>query len=614
MSWFGMARSGSRWAVRPGRHGALVGALVLGCAVLNVANGPAARADNHCNTVVVSGGTVFTCDYDGAGTYAFTVPPGVTSVDVVAAGAEGGGTNTAPFNASGGRGASVEDTAVPVGAYQGQALTVVIGGEGGYGEPPGDGGAGGAGGSPGGGGAGGGDGVNGVGGGGGGGYSGLFDESGGTGTALVLAAGGGGAADAGLPGGYTGGTGDIGAGGGAGQANTNCTVAVYEAACGGGGATGTAGGAGGSGSPGDPGYNVNPGGPGGGGTGLAGGAGGNSLIPDDFNTVGGGGGGGGGYYGGGGGGNGEVGGGGAGGGGSSYGITGLTNERPADVAASVTITYEVTAPQAPADVSAVAGDTQISASWSAPADNGNSTITGYRVSAQAGTSTITETLDDPSATSAVIGGLTNGTAYDVTVAAINAVGTSPTAVPASSPLTPTAAAPLITTSDSLAVGVGQNLDFKLSSLGAPKPAVTASGLPGWVTFTPATAGGSATLSGKPPAGAGGVYPVTFGASNGVGFAVTQSATLSVLEFTSAPSATFALGQSDSFTVTTSLPSPAATMALTGGLPPDVSYTVTDGTAVLSGIPAGAAKAYTITFTATFGAAKTTQKFTLTTTG
>jgi hypothetical protein len=88
----------------------------------------------------------------------------------------------------------------------------------------------------------------------------------------------------------------------------------------------------------------------------------------------------------------------------------------------------------------------------------------------------------------------------------------------------------------------------------------------------------------------------------------------VLEFTSAPSATFTLGQSDSFTVTTSLSSPAVTMALTGSLPPDVSYTVNDGSAVLSGIPAGTAKTYTVTFTATFGAAKTTQKFTLSTAG
>jgi hypothetical protein len=66
-------------------------------------------------------------------------------------------------------------------------------------------------------------------------------------------------------------------------------------------------------------------------------------------------------------------------------------------------------------------------------------------------------------------------------------------------------------------------------------------------------------------------------------------------------------------VTTSLSSSAVSIALSGSLPPDVSYTVAGGTATLSGIPVGAAKSYSITFTATLGTATTTQKFTLTTT-
>jgi hypothetical protein len=111
-----------------------------------------------------------------------------------------------------------------------------------------------------------------------------------------------------------------------------------------------------------------------------------------------------------------------------------------------------------------------------------------------------------------------------------------------------------------------------------------------------------------------VYQITFGASNGVGFAVTQNATLSVLEFTSATSATFALNQSDTFTVTTSLASASVALSLSGTLPPDVSFNVgSNGTATLSGVPTGKAKNYSITFKATYGTATTTQKFTLTTT-
>ena len=121
------------------------------------------------------------------------------------------------------------------------------------------------------------------------------------------------------------------------------------------------------------------------------------------------------------------------------------------------------------------------------------------------------------------------------------------------------------------------------------------------------------MSGSPPSGSGGVYPITFGASNGVGFAVTQNATLSVLEFTSATSTTFPLNQSDSFTVTTSLASSSVALSLSGTLPPDVSFNVgSNGTATLSGAPTGKAKKYSITFKATYGTATTTQKFTLTT--
>jgi fibronectin type III domain protein len=548
--------------------------LLLALAVL--AGAKQARASTLPSNCTASGTTV-TCTFSAGPEGAFTVPNGVSTVHVVAVGAAGGGT-------LGGRGGPGAQVIADLGVTPGSTLfaEVAVGG-----------------------GAGGADGA------GGGGESDVrtcsITDPGcpPVGTVqdprLIVAAGGGGAGAAG--GGGNGGDGGVGTSTcNPGTSGTKGTVGTVGGGGEGGGCA--SGGTGGS---------AGPGGVAGtNGTADSGGAGGTTFH--------GGGGGGAGFFGGGGGGSngasngGGAGNGGGGGGGASFGPAGGVFAT-ASTGPQVTISYQAVVPGAPTGVVATPGNTQISVSWTAPASDGGSPITGYVVSAatSGGGTIITQTLSNPSATSAVIGGLDNGTAYDITVAAINAVGTGPAGPFSGNPVTPTASAPLVTSSNSLAVGVGQELNFKVTAAGTPKPTITASGLPSWAIFTPAAHGGSATVSGSPPAGSGGVYPITFGASNGVGFAVTQNATLSVLEFTSAASATFPLNQSDSFTVTTSLSSPSAALSLSGSLPPDVSFNVgSNGTATLSGVPAGKAKNYSITFKATFGTATTTQKFTLTT--
>ena len=90
-----------------------------------------------------------------------------------------------------------------------------------------------------------------------------------------------------------------------------------------------------------------------------------------------------------------------------------------------------TAPTVPRNVSAVAGDTQVTVEWDEPADSGGLSIDGYTVTADSGAGSCTTT----GALTCVVTGLMNGTPYTFTVTARNAAGTGgPSA--ASAPVTP----------------------------------------------------------------------------------------------------------------------------------------------------------------------------------
>lgn len=95
------------------------------------------------------------------------------------------------------------------------------------------------------------------------------------------------------------------------------------------------------------------------------------------------------------------------------------------------------APSAPRAVTATAGHQSATVAWTAPASNGGAPISRYTVTANPGAITVTATGD---ARQTVLGGLVNGTAYSISVTAVNSAGTSPTAMSAG-PVTPALTAP-----------------------------------------------------------------------------------------------------------------------------------------------------------------------------
>ena len=90
-------------------------------------------------------------------------------------------------------------------------------------------------------------------------------------------------------------------------------------------------------------------------------------------------------------------------------------------------------PNAPTSVIATPGNTNATVTWTAPTNNGGTAITSYTVTSSP--EGLFATTPDGTTTSAIVTGLTNGTAYTFTVVATNAVGSSPVSA-ASTPVIP----------------------------------------------------------------------------------------------------------------------------------------------------------------------------------
>ncbi len=139
------------------------------------------------------------------------------------------------------------------------------------------------------------------------------------------------------------------------------------------------------------------------------------------------------------------------------------------VASIVHLGAPATAPAVPTGVTATAGDSRATVSWSAPA-TGGSPITSYTVtpSVHGVAQNPVVVNGSPVPTTTTVTGLANGTAYTFTVRATNAVGTGAESVP-STAVTP-APAPAIALLQKVAAQTGGK-----SSLAVSMPAATSAG-------------------------------------------------------------------------------------------------------------------------------------------
>jgi uncharacterized protein YhjY with autotransporter beta-barrel domain len=151
-------------------------------------------------------------------------------------------------------------------------------------------------------------------------------------------------------------------------------------------------------------------------------------------------------------------------------------------ALTVTQTFAIdgTAPGVPTGVSAVPGNGQATVTFTAPAFDGGSAITGYTATSSPGG--MTGTCSGAAACAITVSGLTNGTAYTFTVTATNATGSGAASAP-SSAITPTATPVAGAASMQYQLNTAVTLDLA--------PYITGSG----VTITAAPQHGSVAVSG-----------------------------------------------------------------------------------------------------------------------
>jgi hypothetical protein len=174
-------------------------------------------------------------------------------------------------------------------------------------------------------------------------------------------------------------------------------------------------------------------------------------------------------------------------------------------------------------------------------------------------------------------------------------------------------APTITSTDAATLAVGTAATVTVTTAGGFPTAVAldyTGSLPPGMVFTD-NSDGTATITGTPERGSGGVYALTISARNDSPQATEQTLTLTVTEpagIESGATATFLHGVTGNFTVATSGGFPrAVTLTATGALPNGLSFVDNgDGTGVLSGTTTMAPGSVSIVLTSSNGVADARQ--------
>jgi len=257
-------------------------------------------------------------------------------------------------------------------------------------------------------------------------------------------------------------------------------------------------------------------------------------------------------------------------------------------------------PGAPTISAATAGDSAATLTWTTPSSNG-SAITGYVVNPYIG-ATAQPTQTFSAATTQTVTGLTAGTAYTFTVAAVNQAGTGPASA-ASAPVTPNNS-PSLNFPAPPSGEVGVAYSNQLTVTGGTSPftwSVSAGTLPPGLTLNASTG----LLSGTPTAAGSSTFTVR------VVDASTQSATQSVtLVIAAAPALSFAPAAGEVNVAYSQQPvrtggtAPFAWAVTAGSLPAGLSINASTG--LVSGSPTAAGSfSVTITVTDSFNQVATT---------